>query len=295
MTEQRRSLTKLLIEKTSPHPSRDVFLWDTKVPGFGVRIYSSGRRMYVFQHRVNARQQRRIKIGLHGPFTVGKAREEATDLYAAVRKGRDPAQERRTATSREPDTIERVVEQFIEKYLQQKKRAQSYIDDTRALFNNHVLPRWRTRDIKSIRRRDVIELLDGIVERGKPITANRVLAAVRKLFNWALQRDIIEASPVALVAMPSAETNRERTLSIDEVRALWPEFAALGYPFGRFLQTTLATGQRRDEVAGMRWQDIDEAECTWTLPSDRTKAGRAHVVPLSPLAMDILRERDNPP
>jgi integrase len=289
MSEQRRSLTKLLIERTSQHPSRDVFLWDSKLPGFGVRVYPSGKRMYVFQYRTKARQQRRVAIGLHGPLTVEKARETAADLYEAVRKGRDPAQEDRATASRKPDTIERVAEQFIEKYLQQKKRAQSYIHDTRALFDNHVLPKWRNRDIKSIRRRDVIELLDGIVEQGKPITANRVLAAVRKLFNWALQRDIIEASPVALVAMPSAETHRERTLSINEVRALWPQFAGLGYPFGPFLQMTLATGQRREEVAGMRWQDIDEAERTWTLPSERTKAGRAHVVPLSPLAMDIVR------
>jgi integrase len=291
MSEPRRSLTKLLVERTAPQPSRDVFLWDSKLPGFGARIYPSGKRMYIFQYRTKARQQRRVAIGLHGPtFTVEKARQRAGDLYEAVRKGRDPAQEDRTAASRQPDTIERVAEQFIEKYLQQKKRAPSYIHDTRALFDNHVLSKWRNRDIKSIRRRDVIELLDGVVEKGKPIAANRVLAAVRKLFNWALQRDIIEASPVALVAMPSAETKRERTLSANEVRTLWPQFAALGYPFGPFLQMALATGQRREEVAGMRWQDIDEAEGTWTLPSESTKPGRAHIVPLAPLAMDILRE-----
>jgi integrase len=291
MSEQRRSLTKLLVERTPPHPSRDVFLWDNKLSGFGCRVYPSGKRMYVFQYRTKSRQQRRVAIGLHGPtFTIEKARQRAGDLYEAVRKGRDPAQEDRTAATRQPDTIGRVVEQFIEKYLRQKKRAPSYIQDTQALFDNHVLPKWRNRDIKTIRRRDVIELLDAIVEDRKPITANRVLAAVRKLFNWALQRDIIEASPVARLESPSAETKRERTLSVGEVGELWRQFAALGYPFGPFLQMALATGQRREEVASMRWQDIDEAECTWTLPSESTKPGRAHIVPLSLLAMEVLRE-----
>jgi integrase len=279
-----------LVERTSPHFNRDVFLWDSKVPGFGCRIYPSGKRMYVFQYRTKARQQRRVAIGLHGATTIDKARQAAGDLYEAVRKGRDPVQEARTVASRQPDTIEQVVEQFVEKYLQQQKRAPSYIHDTRALFENHVLSRWRSRDIKSIRRRDVIELLDEIVVKGKPIAANRVLAAVRKLFNWAVQRDIIEASPVARVAMPSAETKRERTLSIEEIRTIWPQFVVLGYPFGPFLQITLATGQRREEVSGMRWQDIDEVERTWTIPSEKTKAGRAHLVPLPPLAMDVLRE-----
>jgi integrase len=290
MSEQRQSLTKLLVERTAPQPSRDVFLWDSKLPGFGARIYPSGKRMYVFQYRTKARQQRRVAIGLHGPLTIEKARQIAGDKYEAVRKGRDPAQEDRIAASRHVDDIETVAEQFVEKYLKQKKRAQSYIRDTRALFDNHVLPKWRNRDIKSIRRRDVIELLDGIVEKGKPITANRVLAAVRKLFNWALQRDIIEASPVTLVAMPSAETTRERTLTPDEIRVLWPHFAALGYPFGPFLQMALVTGQRREEVAGLRWQDVNEGECIWTLPSAMTKAGRSHVVPLSPLAMATLSQ-----
>jgi integrase len=136
----------------------------------------------------------------------------------------------------------------------------------------------------------VIELLDAVADEGKPIAANRTLAAIRKLFNWSLQRGLIEATPVALVEMPGKETRRERTLSADEIRSLWPCFDALGHPFGPFFKMALATGQRRDEVAGMRWQDIDDAERTWTLPSEMTKAGRVHVVPLSPLAIEILAE-----
>jgi integrase len=290
MPAPRQPLTKLLVQRTSPHSSRDRFLWDSRVPGFGVRIHPSGRRTYVFQYRASPRQQRRVAIGLHGPLTVETAREAAADLYEAVRKGRDPIAERRTAASRQPDTFEHVAEQFIDKHLRGKQRAPSYIAGTRALLDNHVLPRWRGRDINTIKRRDVIELLDGVVDKGAPVAANRVLAAVSALFSWALQRDLIEQSPTARLAMPSAERKRERTLAADEIRAVWAAAGELAYPFGCFFQMALITGQRRTEVAGMRWQDIDEAERTWALPSERTKAGRAHIVPLSPLAIEILEE-----
>jgi integrase len=281
-----------MIERTAPHfdGKRDLFLWDSKVPGFGVRIYPTGKRMYVFQYRTRDRQQRRVAIGLHGPLTVETAREAASDLYEAVRKGRDPAEEQKTIARRVPDKIEIVVDEFIHRYLAGKERAPSYIADTRAIFANHVLPRWRGREIKTVTRRDVIELLDAIVDEGKPVAANRTLAAIRKLFNWAVQRGIIEASPVALVEMPGPERKRERTLAADEIRALWTAAGELGYPFGHFFQMALTTGQRREEVARMRGADIDEAERIWTLSSEMTKAGRAHVVPLSPVALNILGE-----
>src|SRR5262249_38759070 len=136
----------------------------------------------------------------------------------------------------------------------------------------------------------VIELVERIADAGTPVAANRTLAAIRKLFTWALQRDLVEASPATLVERPGAENRRERTLSADEIQLLWPQFSALGYPFGPFLQMVLVTGQRREEVACMRWQDIDDVERTWTLPSESTKPGRTHVVPLSPLALDLLEE-----
>jgi integrase len=289
MTAQ-RALTKQVVEKMAPEPGRDLFVWDSKVPGFGVRIYPSGKRMYVFQYRTRGGQQHRVAIGLHGPFTIEKARDAAADLYEGVRKGRDPVEEQKTAARRTSGNLETVTEEFVRRYLEGKERAKSYIDDTSAIFANHVLPRWRGRDIKTITRRDVIELLDAIVDAGKPIAANRTLAAVRKLFNWALQRGIIEATPIALVEMPGAEHKRERTLSADEIRAIWAAASALGYPFGLFFRMALATGQRREEVAGMRWADIDQSERIWTLPSEITKAARAHVVPLSPLALEILAE-----
>lgn len=290
MAGQQKALTKLVVERTEPDPARDRFFWDSKVPGFGVRIYPTGKRMYVFQYRTKARQQRRVAIGLHGPLTIEAARQFAADLYEAVRKGGDPAEEQKRDARRVPDTIEKVIEEFMLRYMAGKQRAPRYIEETRRNFDKHVLPRWRGRDLGAITRRDVIELLDPIVDEGKPVAANRTLAAIRKLFNWALQRGLIEATPVALVEMPGAEQKRERTLAAEEIRAVWAASDGLGYPFGPFFKMALATGQRREEIAQMRWADIDEAERTWTLSSEMTKAGRSHVVPLSPLALQILGE-----
>jgi integrase len=285
-----KALTKLVVERKAPEPGRDFFLWDSKVPGFGVRVYASGKRMYVFQYRTKTGRQRRAAIGLHGPLTVENARQAAADLYEAVRKGRDPVEEERAARERGRDTIENVIDEFLARHMAGKGRAPRYIEETRRNFDRHVLARWRGRDLRGIKRRDVIELLDGIVDEGKPVAANRTLAAVRKLFNWALQRGIIDASPVALVEMPGVERKRERTLAADETFAVWAAAGQLGYPFDQFFRMALVTGQRREEVAQMRTADVDEMARIWTLSSDVTKAGRSHVVPLSSLALNVLGE-----
>ena len=173
-----------------------------------------------------------------------------------------------------------------------ERRAPRYIEECRRSFSRHVKPAWGDRDIRTITRRDVIELLDDIRDgkggKGGPVQANRTLALIRALFNFAVRRGIIEASPASLVERPGAETKRERALSADELKALWPAMVTLHYPSGPYLRLLLATGQRRSEVAGMRWADLDLAEKVWTLPSSATKASREHVVPLSPLAVSIL-------
>ena len=181
-----------------------------------------------------------------------------------------------------------------------KKRAQRHIEETRRKFQLYVLPHWGERDIKDISRRDVIELLDSIVDegsvvtpgkrqRGGPICANRTLAAISAMFNWSLARGIIESTPVALVEKPGEETRRERVLISDELRAIWPAAEALGFPAGTFVKMLLLTAQRREEVATMRWIDLDLNERrTWTIPAQSTKSGRGHLLPLAPIAIDIL-------
>lgn len=298
-------LTDAAAHRLKAQPGERVEYFDRLLPGFGLRVSgpTASRRelhkaWFVF-YRVHGRL-RRLTINTYPALSLKDAREEAREALRAAKRGDDAAALKRANRERRPDTVEAVVDDFMQRHMQGKRRAESYIAATRGIFDNHVLPRWRGRDIGTITRRDVIELLDAVVDQstrrkngrraGGPIAANRTLAAVSRLFTWALHRDIITATPAARVERPGPEARRERALSGDEIRELWPLLDALGYPFGPFFKVVLLTGQRRDEVAAMRWAEIDEAELVWMLPAERTKAARAHTVPLSPLAAELIAD-----
>ena len=306
-------LTDAAVQRLEAPPGARVEYFDVTMPGFGIRVSGKtprtpdGRRSWILFYRYGGEQRRLTLEPGYPAMKLADARRKAGDALALVSVGKDPAAERedlRTAAARKPDTVENVVEEFIRRGLEGKRRAPRYIDETRRNFSNHVLPRWADRDIRSITRRDVIALLDDVNDNGSevrspegkrksipggPICANRVLAAVRALFNWCLRRGMVDAVPTSLVEKPGQESRRDRALGADEITAVWRAAEQLAYPMGAFFQLALLTGQRRDEVAGMRWADIDLKARTWTLAASATKAGRAHVVPLSAPAIDLLR------
>src|SRR5262249_47187333 len=160
--------------------------------------------------------------------------------------GREKAHERIAR----PDTVEAVAKVFIERHCLRANRPRTAVE-TERLLDLHVLPRWRSRLIRDITRRDVLDLLDRVVDSGKPIAANRVLSATRKMFNWAVGRDIIAASPCSGVKPPSPETSRDRVLADSELRAVWHAADKIGGPYGALVKLLILTGQRRDEVAGV--------------------------------------------
>lgn len=283
-------LTKRTIEAAA-RSVRDTYLWDSDVSGFGLKITPAGRKIYLFQYRMGGRgaSTQRVTIGPHGsPWTVDKARSRALQLLAQVKVGKDPAGERRAAKVAAANPIRtfgEIAAAFLERHAKPNTRDWR---KTEYLLQHDVLPYWAARPVREITRHDVIELLDRVADRGARVHANRVLAAIRVLFNWALSRGVIEASPVAGVKAPGAETVRERALSEDELREVWRAAEATPYPFGPFFQLLILTAQRRDEVAGMRWSEINEGRALWTIPGDRAKNGRTHEVPLTALAMDVL-------
>ena len=151
-----------------------------------------------------------------------------------------------------------------------------------------MLPRWRGRLAREIIRRDVLDLLDHLVDSDKPIAANRTLSAVRKMFNWAVSRDILTFSPCAGVKPPTPEASRDRVLSDDELKLIWRAASQIGGPFGLLVKLLTLTGQRRDEVAKMQWSELDLKVRLWTLPRERVKTDQPHQVPLSAAAVAIL-------
>jgi integrase len=149
---------------------------------------------------------------------------------------------------------------------------------------------WEERSIHSITRRDVLKVLDAAVDRGAETMANRCLAHIRKLFNWAVERGILAstANPVAGLKPPTKEKHRDRILTVDELAAVWRAAGRLGYPFGPAIRLLIATGQRREEVGQLVWSELDLDAALWTMPPARNKGGRQHVVPLNTLALESL-------
>ena len=187
----------------------------------------------------------------------------------------------------ERDLVETVAATFIDRYAKKQTREKTW-GETERILNREVVDPWRGRRLSAIKRADVHDLLDKIVDRGAPIVANRTLSALRRMCSWAVERGLVEASPCEKVRAPAAETSRDRVLTDDEIRAAWAAFEGVGWPFGPLAQLLLLTGQRLREVGEARWSEIDFAAKTWTIPKERAKNGIAHEVPLSEAALRIL-------
>jgi integrase len=184
------------------------------------------------------------------------------------------------------DKVETMVASFLELHAYRKTRP-STARATECMLNNIVLPAWRGRTIDSIRKRDVIELVESVAASDRGYLANRTLATLSKFFNWLVARDALAFSPVTGVERPCEEEPRERIIADAELRALWLACEGEG-PFGQALRMLILTGARRSEISQMRWTELDPDHPVWTLPRERSKNRRAHRMPLSSQAWAIV-------
>jgi integrase len=283
----RRGLTARAIEAIQPPATRREIA-DSYLPGLYLIVQpTTGAKSWAVRYRHNG-TTRKLTLGSYPAIDLKAARELGSKALRVVAEGRDPGEEKAQARTKRPDSVDRIVEQFLERHCRRINRPKTAYE-TERLLRRHVLPRWHGRNIDSITRRDVLDVLDRVVDSGASIEANRALSAVRKLFNWALSRDIVASSPCVGVKPPSAEHSRDRVLSDDELRLVWKAADKLGFPFGSVVQLLALTGQRRDEVGQMRWSEVDFNKRLWTLPRERMKANLPHEVALSAPAIDILK------
>jgi len=263
---------------------------DGLLRGLYLVLQPSGARSWAVRYRNRAGTPRKHTLGTYPAIDLRSARELAQQALIEVAKGSDPAADRKAARTgakvpTDRDLVEKVAEQFVERYA--KANTKSW-PEAKRILDKEVVAHWRGRHLGAIGRADVHELLDGVVDRGSPVMANRVLAALRKLCAWSVDRGIITASPCTGIKAPTAERSRDRVLSDDELRGVWTACDAIGWPFGALVKLLLLTGQRRDEVGRMRWSELDLGGKTWTLPRERAKNGVAHTVPLSEPVLTIL-------
>jgi integrase len=257
--------------------------------GFGIRVSPRGKA-WVWLYRYKG-LPRRMTLGSYPAMGLADARIKLAEARKLLESGTDPGdmEVQQRKAERVAETVEELAEAYLEKWARPRKR--SAAEDERILRKD-VLPAWGRRKAKDIARRDVIALLDAIVDRGSPIAANRTLAVIRRMFGWALSRDIVPASPCMAVKAPAKERRRDRVLSADEITTLWraldnPELAiSPGIRLAMKLQ--LATAQRKGEVIGAEWSEFDLHGRVWTIPAAKAKNGMPHRVPLSPLALDLL-------
>lgn len=245
---------------------------DDLVTGLRLRIGAGGRKAWIVRTRAGGKPINKT-IGTYPLLSLGKARDEAKKLLIEIATNGTPRVQR-TFGELAKDWIANVAEPNNRSWRLQSRR-----------LDIHVLPRWKDTPLDRIKRADVralVESIEGAVAPG------RALAIVRTLFRYAMSRDWIDASPAEAIEKPGKDTPRDRVLDMAEVRRVFEAADLLGYPFGGYIKTLVLTGQRRTEVATMRWDQLDLKAGTWILPADNTKSERAHLVPLSKATVDVL-------
>jgi integrase len=278
-----QSITIRTIEASKPCPGRDVYTWDSGLRGFGLRVTPNGVKSYVLQYRVDGRPARRTTIGIHGsPWTTQTARKEAERLLMLVRQGVDPVEEARNAKRREKVlNFSSYCDQFVELYLQ-ANWPDTWPEQQRIL-ENVLKPRWGKKALTALKRADMVKLMDDYADR--PGSRKVIHSLLRKLFNWAVDREDIDISPLAGMKAPKACPSRRRVLGQEELICLWQATGQASWPWGPFVRLLLLTMQRRQEVAEMDWSEIDLEAKTWTLPAERAKNDEAHIIPLTEMAV----------
>src|SRR5580704_11125495 len=285
-----KPLTIKTIESLKPGASRRE-IPDGGVRGLYLQIFPSGKASWAFRYRFGGRT-RKLTIGASPEIGLKDARDLARAAHLQIASGEDPGaakQAARTAIKALParDMVEKVAAQFLARHV--KNLAAATRIEVGRIIAKEILPTFRGRRLSEIKRPDVIEWLDGIVDRPAPIAANRALSWLKGLCNFAVERGVLDVSPIAGIKPPAAETARDRVLSDDELKAVWEAADALDPVYAGFIKLLVLTGQRLREVSEMEWKEIDLDAKLWTLPAARAKNSIEHAISLSDQAIEILK------
>jgi integrase len=277
----RKALTDKTLDALKP-AERRYEVHDLHCPGLSVRVSPEGRKTFTIKYRYGLKQKRQT-IGVYPRYTLAEARAKAMAALRQVDDGVDPQSRRR-----QPDLqVEAICRAFVEQYAKPRNRNWREVE---RVLEREFIPRCGQMEIGEIHRADVLEVLDAAIARGAGYQANRILATVRRFFNWTVERGILEVSPINGLKAPAKERSRDRVLNDYEIKRLLGACRNEAYPFRHYVPLLLATAQRRAETAAMRWDEIDLQAGTWVIPAENAKNGKPHVVPLSDFAVRILED-----
>jgi integrase len=260
---------------------------DGLLPGLFLVVQPSGRKSWAVRYR-HAGKTRKLTLGSFPAFDLAAARAAGAAALRSVAQGHDPAVEKRDSKSRSApsDAVEVAVERFVTVHAKRNMRPRSAREAERAL--SKIAVRWRGRRLTSIEPRDIIELLDAMIDT--PIMANRALAYLKLFFRWCRTRGMLVTSPADGIKRPHKERARDRVLSDRELSLIWHASDRLDLITRSVIRLLILTGQRRREISEMSWRELDLQAGTWTLPRERVKNNREHVVPLAAQVLAVLAD-----
>lgn len=277
-------LTKASVAKLFlPEGKNELLVFDEALAGFGVRLRYGGKRTWIAQYRLGTKQ-RRLSLGSTETIDADEARKRARAALSKVHLGVDPQTEKIGARLQAAVTLGGTVETYLSR--RQKRLKASFFADVRRYLRVHWSPLHEVA-VQSVTRSMIAARLAEISQANGPYSANRARAALSAFYSWAIGEGLANANPVVGTNKATDEISRDRVLSPDEFRLAW-QLSGSG-DFGAIVRLLILTGQRREEVGGMLWSEIDLDAALWRIGADRTKNGLPHDVPLSPAAISILR------
>jgi integrase len=274
-------LTAKAVDLPLPKGKLDHIEFDDDIPGFGLRIREGGSRTWVFQYKIGGKQ-RRMVLGRATAIKAEKARAIAGEYHEQVGRGRDPAGEKAVRKVKAADTLDELVRRYLE-VKKDELRPRSYAEVTRHL-DVYARPLHRL-PLSSIDRTIVKGRLDQVAKDSGSVTANRARASMSAMFVWGMTEGLADNNPV-ISTRKREEKSRDRVLSDAELKVIWSSVDDDHY--GAIIKLLMLTGQRANEIAGLRWSEIDFDRGAILLPAERTKNGRAHQVPIAGTVLEIL-------
>ena len=263
------ALTDRSVKSLKPE-TRQYEVRDAALRGLAIRVNTDGSKTWTLIVSKGGRRQR-VTLGRYPDLRLADARRRAS--------------ERKQSGYRVGGSVETVFASYLEE-IKKTRRAWRDVEQVGRLY---LMPIMGPRQLDTITAADGVEMMDFISRKSSDNRAAKALAYLRPFFRWAAGRSIIPVNPWAVIVPPSNTTEaRERVLTDDELREIWSFAKADTYPFGPFLQLLIITAQRRAEVGGMMWKELDTERSLWSIPAARHKQKRGHEVPLPPAAMAVI-------
>jgi integrase len=283
-------LIRGLTAKSQPHEP----IWDQTLRGFGIRIGDHGGVSFfaMARRRGGNRNPIRLQVGRYPTISLAEARERARALLRDLQDGIDPrerkAEQQRIEAARQASRFAAVAEQFIQRHVAKARTANAI----ELRIRRELIVRWSDRPIAEITRADVVRMVDEIIDRGHPEAARQTFAYAKRLFRWAVARDVLHHAPtdhLNATDLIGAKKPRQRLLTDHELRLIWRAAAQAPYPDGPYVQLLLLLGVRRSELGQAVWGEFDLDRALWTIPPARMKSDEGFTAPLPPRAVEVLR------